>query len=93
MYEKIMFVGDVHIQNKAPSSRKETPEEYRDLILNKLRSCMTVALNNNIRNIIFLGDIFNSSINTEPSYVNKIYELFSEFKANDINLYTIVRKS
>ena len=29
---KIMFVGDVHIKGIAPASRKETPEQYREVI-------------------------------------------------------------
>lgn len=86
---KIMFIGDVHLNNKAPASRKEEPEEYRDLILSKLDYCFNYSVGHDIQNVIIEGDIFNSSKDTDPSYVNKFYSLLKSY-SDKINIYSII---
>ena len=54
---KIYFVGDVHLQEQSPISRKDS---YPTSILNKLTEIGNLVKENNIDAVIFSGDIFSS---------------------------------
>ena len=51
---RIMFIGDIHISDKAPRSRKEDDEQYRQLILDKLNFCYEYCISNKIEYVIIL---------------------------------------
>lgn len=87
---KIMFVGDIHISDKAPRNRKEEDEDYRHLILDKLNFCYSYCITNNIEYVIMLGDIFNSSINIYPPYLTEVYQVLQKFKDSRIEVYSII---
>ena len=55
---KIYFVGDVHLQEQSPISRKDS---YPTSILNKLSEIGNLVKENNIEAVIFSGDIFSTS--------------------------------
>jgi DNA repair exonuclease SbcCD nuclease subunit len=55
---KIYFVGDVHLQEQSPISRKDS---YPTSILNKLSEIGNLVKENNIDAVIFSGDIFSTS--------------------------------
>lgn len=54
---KIYFVGDVHLQEQSPISRKDS---YPTSILNKLSEIGNLVKENDIDAVIFSGDIFSS---------------------------------
>lgn len=88
----VMFIGDLHISDKAPRSRKEEDEQYRQLILDKLGFCYdycSVKVNN-VKYVIILGDVFNSSINIYPPYLTQVYKLLQKFKDSGIKVYSII---
>lgn len=87
---KIMFIGDPHIQNNTPSSRKEEYSEYRQLILDKLNWCAEYCRSNDIKTIIYLGDIYNYSTDLSTPYLNKCFELFNEINNMGIKQYSII---
>lgn len=87
---KVMFIGDLHISDKAPRSRKEEDEQYRQLILDKLSFCWNYCIINDIEYVIILGDVFNSSINIYPPYLTQVYKLFQKFKDANIKVYSII---
>lgn len=55
---KLYFVGDVHLQEQSPISRKDS---YPTSILNKLTEIGKLVEKNNIDAVIFSGDIFSTS--------------------------------
>ena len=87
---KILFIGDTHLSAINPISRKETREQYRELLLNKLESIRQICLQDNINNVIILGDVFNNNSGIMNSFEVDIWTKFLEFKANGIELYTII---
>ena len=87
---KILFIGDTHLSAINPISRKETREQYRELLLNKLESVRQICLQDNINNVIILGDVFNNNSGIMNSFEVDIWTKFLEFKANGIELYTII---
>lgn len=87
---KIMFVGDIHLSAINPISRKETREQYRQLLLDKLESIRQICLKENIFNVIILGDVFNNNSGIMNTFETDIWAKFLEFKSNGIDLYTIV---
>ena len=84
---KIMFVGDTHFQSESPSSRKEDPEHYRQTQLDKLESIKQICIKEDIRNLIILGDVYNSSINIYTPYLTKLYEVFRDFNKKSPKIY------
>ena len=54
---KLYFVGDVHLQEQSPISRKDS---YPTSILNKLQEIGKLVKENNIDAVIFSGDIFST---------------------------------
>lgn len=83
---KVLFIGDVHLSPRIPISRKD---DYPNTLLNKLDQINTLALANNVSDIIFLGDIFNTKHMTLPFFI-KCFDRFKNIKDNNINLYTCV---
>lgn len=88
----VMFIGDLHISDKAPRSRKEEDEQYRQLILDKLNFCYEYCSIkvNDVKYVIILGDVFNSSINIYPPYLTQVYKVFQKFKDLGIKVYSII---
>lgn len=87
---KIMFIGDIHFSNNKPISRVGDSEEYKKLVLNKLLYCLNYSIENKVRICIILGDVFNTSVGTDPQYVTECYKVFKKFKAANIVLYSII---
>ena len=87
---KVMFIGDLHITDKSPRSRKEDDEQYRQLILDKLTFCCDYCIINDIDYVVILGDVFNSSINIYPPYLTQIYKILQKFKDNNIDIYSVI---
>lgn len=73
---KIMFVGDVHLSPRIPASRKD---DYPETLLNKLESLRQLAIKNDVSDIVFLGDLFNSKHMTLSYFI----KCFQKFKAMD----------
>lgn len=87
---KVMFVGDPHLTSIGPSSRKETREQYRQLLLDKLEHIRQICLNKEIGTVVFLGDMFNNNSGIINSFEADIWSKFIEFKTNNILCCTIV---
>ena len=87
---RIVFIGDIHISDKAPRSRKEDDEQYRQLILDKLNFCYEYCISNKIEYVIILGDVFNSSINIYPPYLTEVYKVLQKFKDTGIEVCSII---
>ena len=90
---KIYFVGDIHLQEQSPISRKDS---YPTSILNKLTEIGNLVRENNIEAVIFSGDIFSTSAITLKYFKTKFagvglvvkldYKLSNKMK-NQINNY------
>lgn len=87
---RIAFVGDLHLSGEGPVSRKETPEQYRKVLLSKLDNIRNTCLAFGVKTIIFLGDVFNNNTGITNSFEGEIWNSFLEFKNKGIELYTIV---
>lgn len=55
---KIVFVGDIHLSGINPSSRKETREQYRQLLLDKLEAVKQICLKQEAKHVIILRRCF-----------------------------------
>lgn len=62
---KLLFVGDVHLSDRPPTTRTE---RYRDDILAKLREIAALSVEHDVRATIFLGDIFHSKVPHRTSH-------------------------
>ena len=82
--------GDPHLTGIGPSSRKETPEQYREVLINKLNNILQICLDKSIEYVIFLGDLFNNNSGISNYFETEIWAKFLEFKSNNISLYTII---
>ena len=87
---KVIFVGDTHLSGINPSSRKETREQYRQLLLDKLDYIKQICINQGAKNVIILGDVFNNNSGISNIFESEIWDKFLEFKAENIQLHTIV---
>lgn len=87
---KIMFVGDPHIQSNSPSSRKETNEQYRQVILDKLLACANICKEQGITDIVYLGDLYNSSSTILYSYLAECFNVFNQINNMGIRQHTII---
>lgn len=87
---RIVFLGDPHITARSPISRKETPEEYRKLILSKLNSVKQLCLAEGAGTLIILGDLFNNNSGLLNEYEADIWETLYDFKAEGIQVYSII---
>ena len=80
---KILFVGDLHLNYQTPSSRKDV---YANTILEKVKTIAKYANENDIKDVIFLGDVFHQKY--QPyHYMVKCYLAFREFNTTP---YTII---
>ena len=67
---KVMFVGDTHFSPRTPVSRKD---DYPETLLSKLNSLRSMCIDLDIKTVVFLGDLINTSqMNME--YFIKLYE-------------------
>ena len=82
----IMFVGDAHYSPRIPVSRKD---DYPNTLLNKMDSIKTVALSNDVKDIVFLGDLFNTKHMTLSYFIKVFHKLKSIYDSN-IRLHLIV---
>ncbi len=87
---KIMFVGDVHIKGVAPASRKETPEQYREVISNKIKSLETICERDNISNVIFLGDVYDNNTGINDELESDIWITLTDMRNKGIGIYSII---
>ena len=87
---KIMFVGDVHVKGIAPASRKETPEQYRKVIIDKIKSIQNICKEQNIENVIFLGDFYDNNTGIHDELESEIWITLKEMKNNGIGIYSII---
>lgn len=87
---KIIFVGDTHIVGISPSSRKESNEQYREVILNKLEFIRQTCINEGANICIIEGDVFNNNTGITNTFESEIWLEFLKFKENNIQLYTII---
>lgn len=87
---KIMFVGDTHLTGISPVSRKETNEQYRQVLLGKLDSIKDICIKQNISYVIILGDVFNNNSGITNYFETDIWSKLLEFKHNNIEVHTII---
>ena len=83
---KMMLVGDVHLSPRIPVSRKD---DYPETLLNKLDSLRQLAIQNDVSDVIFLGDMFNTKHMT-LSYFTKCFIKLKAFDDQGITLHTVV---
>jgi len=73
---KILFIGDPHLNYQTPQSRKDV---YPQTMLEKIKTIANVANDNNVDDVVFLGDMFHQRY--QPySYMMKCFMAFKEFK-------------
>lgn len=83
----ILFVGDTHFSSKIPISRKD---DYPNTLISKLRSLGTLIKDNNVSDVIFLGDLFNTK-NLDLNYFTRVLKEFLNIKmTTDVKFYTII---
>jgi len=87
---KVVFLGDTHLTGINPSSRKETREQYRQLLLDKLESVKQICLKQGAEFLIILGDVFNNNSGISNFFEADIWHKFLEFKQEGIDVYTII---
>lgn len=81
---KLLFVGDIHLSEHGPQTRKDN---YMGSIITKLDECFSIAESRKCNAIIFMGDIFDMM---EPSGKcrNETLQLF--LRNSCIEKYTII---
>lgn len=84
--ENTLIVGDLHLNYIAPRSRID---DYSHTLINALDNLRIYATNNNISNIIFLGDIFHKPYQS-LEYLIEILSLFRRFESSNITCYSII---
>lgn len=83
---KIAFIGDVHLSPRVPASRKD---DYPNTLLTKLDSLKQLSIQNNISDLVFLGDLFNTKHMT-LAYFIKCFQKFKTLDDSGITLHLIV---
>lgn len=75
---KLMFVGDVHIADKAPGGRVD---DYRAAIICKLQTIGKMCAEQNIDRVIFLGDIFHDkrASRARPNLIQELQATFNQY--------------
>lgn len=71
---KIMFIGDIHLSPRTPISRKDN---YPQTLLNKLNEIKQLAQKQNIKDLVYLGDLFNTRHMT-LAYFIKCFQMFKD---------------
>lgn len=82
----VIFIGDLHLRSTSPIARCD---DYPNVILGKLESIANAAKLYKCKNIILLGDVFDTPITTLP-YLATVLETFKKIKSLGITVYTIV---
>ena len=81
----IGFVGDLHLNSATPKSRIDN---YPETLIEKLESLRILCLNNDIKYLVFLGDIFHKP--SQPvSFIYQVLQKFLDFKNSGIQCYAI----
>lgn len=83
---KVAIIGDTHFSPKTPVSRKD---DYPETLLNKLDSLLSVCMDLNISDCIFLGDLINANQMTMEYFI-KLYKRLIKFSMNNIRLRTVI---
>ena len=84
---KVLIIGDTHFSNRCPISRKD---DYPNTLIAKLLGVKGLIKVNNVSDVIFLGDLFNTK-GLDLSYFTLVYNVFKEIKEETkCKLYTIV---
>ena len=83
---KILFVGDPHLDSMTPVSRAD---DYREITLNKLDQIKNICITNDIKLVVFAGDMF-STLNQSLIYMNQVIDKFNEFHKENIEVLTLV---
>jgi hypothetical protein len=60
--------------------------------MNKLSSLIDICIENKISNVIFTGDMYNNNTGITNSFEGDIWKKLLEFKSNNIDIYSIIRK-
>jgi DNA repair exonuclease SbcCD nuclease subunit len=81
---KILFIGDIHIDDKNPSSRCDN---YYEAIYKKIFECFEIASIKKPDIIVLLGDLFNR-MEMVAKYRNKLINLF--INNNQIPIYVVL---
>lgn len=82
---RIGFVGDLHLNTATPKSRIDN---YPETLVEKLESLRILCLNNDIKYLVFLGDIFHKP--AQPvSFIYQVLQKFLDFKNSGIQCYAI----
>lgn len=83
---KLLFVGDPHLDSSTPSSRVD---DYASTSIEKLYALKNLCLVRDVKAVVLLGDVFNKH-DQSNTYLNKVMKVFSDFKKENIEVYTIV---
>jgi UDP-2,3-diacylglucosamine pyrophosphatase LpxH len=77
---KILFIGDVHLSDTTPRSRKD---DYTKAILGKLEQCAKIS--QGYDRVVFLGDIFHKKKpeNNSHSLVGEFMDILRKFHGGD----------
>mgnify|MGYP001329835597 CR=1 FL=1 len=81
---KILFIGDIHLSEIGPQSRKD---DYMQSIIDKINECFEISRRKMCDAVIFMGDIFDVM---EPSGKCRNIILKLLLENNDIEKYVIV---
>ncbi len=96
---KLLMVGDVHVSDRAPSTRTE---DYTEDILRKLHEVAEIASRRAVDAVVFVGDIFHSKVpkRTSHALVKRVAQAFIKMdqvlivpgnhdydKANPLNIH------
>ena len=84
--ESIAFCLDLHIDTQTPSSRID---DILETATDKLFDIKSKCLSRNVHHIFFAGDLFNR-IAVPHLGVNRLGEVFLDFKDSEINIYSIL---
>lgn len=84
--EKFLVVGDCHLNYQTPASRIDN---YAETCLNKLQSLLDIAVKNEDKLVIFLGDVFHKP--TQPiEFMSKVIAQLRKFQENGITCVSCV---
>lgn len=84
--DKIIFVGDLHLDSQTPVSRLD---DYRELTITKLNSLLDVCIQHKVSNVICTGDFFDK-YDAPISYLSEIAAVFNKFTSAGIKVYSII---
>lgn len=86
MKTRFVVVGDLHLNHKPPSSRKD---DFTASMEAKIGYVCDWCVSHGVKNVFFLGDVFNSP--RQPIwFLNRCIAMFGRFGKNGIHAYSIV---